>query len=228
MVLDRFSLSVAAGECVALLGPSGSGKTTVLRLVNRLVLPTEGRIEVLGRDLSTWDSTVLRRSIGYVMQDGGLFPHLTATENVQLVPRLTRQPLPRPLAELFDMIGLPLGEYGDRYPHQLSGGQRQRVGVARALALDPPVLLLDEPFGALDPLVRWDMQRQFLAIRDRLQKTVLFVTHDLTEAARVGGRIVLLDGGQVVVDATPAEFAQSNQDLARGFREAFWPNGSWN
>jgi osmoprotectant transport system ATP-binding protein len=227
LVLRGFTLNLPEGETVALLGRSGSGKTTVLRLVNRLVAPSRGRIEILGRNSLNWTLPELRRSIGYVVQEGGLFPHLTAAENVSLLLRLTGREAARRTRDLLDLTGLPPGEFADRYPHQLSGGQRQRVGVARALALDPPVLLFDEPFGALDPLVRLEMQRQFAAIRDRLRKTVLFVTHDLTEAVRVGHRIVLLREGRVDCNVPASQFEQAASGEAQAFREAFWATKSF-
>jgi osmoprotectant transport system ATP-binding protein len=222
-ILDRFSLAVAAGETLALLGRSGSGKTTALKLVNALHLPTGGTVRVAGTATGAWDTIRLRRRTGYVIQEVGLFPHLNVARNVGLVPELEGWEPPRIAArveELLGLVGLPAGEYAARYPHELSGGQRQRVGVARALAADPPLVLLDEPFGALDPITRHELQREFRALQTRLQKTALFVTHDLTEAARVADRIALLAGGQLRALGTPAELAASTDPEVRAFLDA--------
>src|SRR5215472_7776058 len=189
-VLSGFTLEVARGETLVLLGRSGSGKTTTLKLVNRLVAPTSGEIRVNGKPNDQVEVTRLRRGIGYVIQDSGLFPHFTVEKNIGLVPKIEGWPPDRIQAriqELLHLVGLP-PEISTRYPHQLSGGQRQRVGVARALAADPEILLMDEPFGALDPLTRADLQKEFLSLQQKLQKTVLFVTHDLHEALFLGSR----------------------------------------
>jgi len=200
-VLDGFTLDVAAGETVALVGTSGAGKTTVLKLVNRLLLPDAGEVRVQGRSTREWDAIRLRRSVGYVIQDVGLFPHLTVADNIAVVPRLERWDDARVGArvrELLGLIGLPPEEYAGRWPDELSGGQRQRVGVARALAADPPVLLLDEPFGALDPVTRRQLQDEFRRIQARLRKTILIVTHDMAEAMALADRIGVLDAGRLV------------------------------
>jgi osmoprotectant transport system ATP-binding protein len=203
------SFSVNAGETFVLLGRSGSGKTTLLRLINRLLVPTRGDVIVFGRKTSDWDSIILRRRIGYVIQEGGLFPHLTVAENVGLVPRLEKWE-PSRIADrvqgMLTLVGLDPAEYGDRRPHQLSGGQRQRVGVARALAADPPILLMDEPFGALDPVTRAELQREFHSLARRLNKTIVFVTHDLREAMLLASRIILLQKGQIVASTAPQDF----------------------
>ena len=200
-ILDNFTLAVEAGEVVALVGASGAGKTTVLKLVNRLLLPHAGHVSVQGKDTREWDPIRLRRAVGYVIQEIGLFPHLTVADNIAVVPRLERWDTERVSArvgELLDLIGLAPGTYAKRWPDELSGGQRQRVGVARALAADPPVLLMDEPFGALDPVTRRQLQEEFRRIQSRLRKTVLLVTHDMAEAIALADRIGVLDRGQLI------------------------------
>ena len=222
-LLADISLAVAEGETLALIGRSGSGKTTALKLVNALLLPTEGRVQVDGKATSAWDPIRLRRRTGWVIQDVGLFPHLTVRRNVGVVPELEGWPAERVAArvdELLTLVGLPAASFGDRYPHQLSGGQRQRVGVARALAVDPPLVLLDEPFGALDPITRRELQREFRALQARLRKTAVFVTHDLREAALVADRMALLDGGRLLATGTAAELAASARPEVRDFLEA--------
>src|SRR5579885_3637672 len=207
-VISALNLQVARGETLVLLGRSGSGKTTTLKLINRLVTPTAGEIYVNGSSISSTDVIRLRRGIGYVIQDVGLFPHFTVERNIALVPKIERWPGDRIRArvqELLKLVGLA-PDLASRYPHQLSGGQRQRVGVARALAADPEILLMDEPFGALDPLTRDELQREFLSLQQRLQKTVVFVTHDLREALRLGSRIALMEAGKLVTVLTPHEF----------------------
>ncbi|MDT9680925.1 ATP-binding cassette domain-containing protein [Streptomyces sp. TRM76323] len=228
--VEDLSFEVAEGELVTLVGPSGCGKTTTMKMVNRLVEPTSGRVLVDGRDVAATDPVELRRRIGYVIQQVGLFPHRTVLENTATVPRLLgarRAEAHARAAELLDLVGLDPRAFGDRYPDQLSGGQRQRVGVARALAADPPVLLMDEPFGAVDPVVREHLQTEFLKLRSRMRKTVLFVTHDLEEAVRLGdrmavyghGRIEQLDAPAAVLGApaTPyvAEFVGADRALRR-------------
>jgi osmoprotectant transport system ATP-binding protein len=220
LILDNLQFKVEAGETLVLLGRSGSGKTTALKMVNALLFPTSGEVLVDGRSTRAWDVIKLRRSIGYVIQDVGLFPHFTIGANVGLVPRLEGWPPERVTArvrELLDQVGLPPGKFLDRYPRQLSGGQRQRVGVARALAADPRLMLLDEPFGALDPVTRLELQDQFLALRRQFQKTSIFVTHDVREALRIGSRIGLLDRGRLEVLATPEEFLRSLGPETRAF-----------
>ena len=222
-VLSNLNLEVARGETLVLLGRSGSGKTTTLKLVNRLVVPSSGEILVNGAPNQLVDVTRLRRGIGYVIQEVGLFPHFTVERNIGLVPRIEGWPEPRIRArvdELLELVGLG-SELASRYPHQLSGGQRQRVGVARALAADPAILLMDEPFGALDPLTRAELQKEFLRLQQRLQKTVVFVTHDLPEALRLGTRIALMEAGKLVTLLTPAEFLTSSDRWASAYVRAF-------
>ncbi|MFI8995890.1 ABC transporter ATP-binding protein [Streptomyces sp. NPDC053542] len=205
--VDDLSFEVAEGELVTLVGPSGCGKTTTMKMVNRLIEPSDGRIFLDGADVSTVDPVELRRRIGYVIQQIGLFPHKTVLDNTATVPHLLGRPRKQArarAAELLDLVGLDPSVYGDRYPEQLSGGQRQRVGVARALAADPPVLLMDEPFGAVDPVVREHLQTEFLRLQSSLRKTVLFVTHDIEEAVRLGDRIAVYGAGRVEQFDTPA------------------------
>ena len=212
-----------------MLGRSGAGKTTLLRTVNRLIEPAAGEVRVRGRSVSEADVIALRRSMGYVIQETGLFPHFTVERNVGLVleaegaPRSEREA--RSL-ELLRMVGLEPEEFRWRYPHQLSGGQRQRVGLARALAAKPDILLMDEPFGALDPLTRAEMQDMLRGLLEQLRVTVLLVTHDLDEALLLGDRIVLMHGGRVAADLTPDEFGQSAQEEVAAYRRAF-RRGSW-
>ncbi|MEU3736965.1 betaine/proline/choline family ABC transporter ATP-binding protein [Streptomyces sp. NPDC032198] len=205
--VDDLSFEVAEGELVTLVGPSGCGKTTTMKMVNRLIEPTEGRIYVDGDDISTTDPVRLRRRIGYVIQQVGLFPHKTVLENTATVPHLLgvkRGKARERAAELLDLVGLDPATFGDRYPEQLSGGQRQRVGVARALAADPPVLLMDEPFGAVDPVVREHLQNEFLRLQQAVRKTVLFVTHDIEEAVRLGDRMAVYGEGRIEQFDTPS------------------------
>ncbi|QWQ42825.1 ABC transporter ATP-binding protein [Streptomyces sp. YPW6] len=205
--VDDLSFEVAEGELVTLVGPSGCGKTTTMKMVNRLIEPTEGVIFLDGDDISTIDPVELRRRIGYVIQQVGLFPHRTVLENTATVPHLLgwkRGKGRERAAELLDLVGLDPSVYGDRYPEQLSGGQRQRVGVARALAADPPVLLMDEPFGAVDPVVRERLQNEFLKLQAQVRKTVLFVTHDIEEAVRLGDRIAVYGQGRIEQFDSPA------------------------
>ncbi len=219
-ILQDTGLEVNAGETLVLLGRSGAGKTTALKAVNRLIVPTSGRVEVQGRATTDWDPIRLRRTIGYVIQEIGLFPHFTVARNVGLAPRLEGWPAEKVIArvqELLEAVGLPYEDYGNRYPRSLSGGERQRVGIARALAADPPLLLLDEPFGALDPVTRLDLQRQFLALRNRFRKTAIFVTHDVREALALATRIVLMRDGRVEAAGTPDEFLGSRNTEVRAF-----------
>jgi osmoprotectant transport system ATP-binding protein len=200
-ILEGFDLTLARGEVVALVGASGAGKSTVLKLTNRMLLPQAGAVLVDGRDTREWDPIQLRRRTGYVLQEIGLFPHLTIEENVRLVPRLEGWPLPRQHAramELLELVGLSPAEFASRLPRELSGGQRQRVGVARALAAAPPVLLMDEPFGALDSETRSELQREFQRIQRELQQTVLLVTHDMAEARLLANRVGVLQAGRLV------------------------------
>jgi osmoprotectant transport system ATP-binding protein len=222
-LLSRLNLQVQRGETLVLLGRSGSGKTTTLKLVNRLLNPTSGVVRVNGAPTAESDVIRLRRSIGYVIQDVGLFPHFTVERNIGLVPRIEGWPterIHRRVEELLQMVGLE-EQMASRYPHQLSGGQRQRVGVARALAADPAILLMDEPFGALDALTRDQLQREFLSLQQRLGKTVVFVTHDLREALRLGSRIALMDAGRLVTVLPPEDFLRSSDPLAAAYVQAF-------
>ncbi|CAM5517032.1 betaine/proline/choline family ABC transporter ATP-binding protein [Streptomyces xanthochromogenes] len=207
IAVDDLSFEVAEGELVTLVGPSGCGKTTTMKMVNRLIEPTGGRIFLDGEDISTVDPVQLRRRIGYVIQQVGLFPHKTVLENTATVPHLLgvkKSVAQQRAAELLDLVGLDPKTYGSRYPEQLSGGQRQRVGVARALAADPPVLLMDEPFGAVDPVVRERLQNEFLRLQSQVRKTVLFVTHDIEEAVRLGDRIAVYGQGAIEQFDAPA------------------------
>lgn len=222
-ILQGFSLQVKRGELLVLLGRSGSGKTSTLKLINRLLEPTAGEVLVKGVRNSEADVIRLRRSIGYVIQEVGLFPHFTVARNIGLVPKIEGWPEPRiraRVAELLQLTGLEPA-MASRYPHQLSGGQRQRVGVARALAADPEILLMDEPFGALDPLTRDELQREFLSLQTRLGKTVVFVTHDLHEAMRLATRIGLMEAGRLVAVLTPHEFLRSTDPWAEAYVRAF-------
>jgi len=221
-IIDGLSLDVSRGETLVLLGESGCGKTTTLRLVNRLLTPTVGEVVVEGKATSAWDVIQLRRRTGYVIQEAGLFPHFTVAENVALVPSLERWDRVRTQQrtdELLDLVGLNPSRFADRYPRELSGGQRQRVGVARALAADPPLLLMDEPFGALDPLTRASLQKEFAELKSRLGKTVIFVTHDVREALTLGTRIALMDKGKIVLLETPEGFVKSTNELVRAYLE---------
>jgi osmoprotectant transport system ATP-binding protein len=206
VAVDDVSLQVPEGITVALIGPSGCGKTTTMRMVNRLIEPTSGKILVAGEDVAQVDPVRLRRHIGYVIQQVGLFPHMTIAQNIAAVPKLLQWDparITRRTEELLHLVGLEPGQMLDRYPAQLSGGQRQRVGVARALAADPPVLLMDEPFGALDPVARSLLQTEFRQILERVRKTVVLVTHDLDEAARLSDRIAIMNAGRIVQYDTP-------------------------
>ena len=219
-ILDRVTFTVEAGETLVLLGRSGSGKTTALKLTNGMLMPSRGQVLVEGRPTSAWDPIRLKRHIGYVIQDVGLFPHFTVGANVGLVPSLEgwdAARIAKRVDQLLEAVALPPGDFRSRYPSQLSGGQRQRVGVARALAADPALLLFDEPFGALDPITRSELQRQFLALRRDFQKTSLFVTHDVREAARLGSRIALLANGRMELIAAPDEFRRAQTEEARAF-----------
>jgi len=222
VAVDDLSVEIAAGELAVLVGPSGCGKTTTLRMINRLVEPTSGTIRVGGRDTRELPVTELRRSIGYVIQQGGLLPHLTVAENVATVPRLLRWDRARTRArveELLELVGLPPAEYASRLPRALSGGERQRVGVARALGADPPVLLMDEPFSALDPITRLRLQGELLRVQSLVRKTIVVVTHDIDEALRLGARVVLMRmGGRIAQVATPGTLlAHPASDFVAGF-----------
>jgi osmoprotectant transport system ATP-binding protein len=213
VVLDRFSLAIDTGEVLALVGRSGAGKTTILRLINRLLVPSAGMVRVAGRDGGEWDPIQLRRSIGYVIQEVGLFPHLTVADNIAVVPRLQGWSAPQVLARVNDLMGLMSlpSSFADRWPDELSGGQRQRVGVARALAADPAILLMDEPFGALDPLTRAELHGEFRRVQTQLQKTIVIVTHDMGEALALADRIAVIEDGALVACAS-AEVTLDAQD----------------
>jgi osmoprotectant transport system ATP-binding protein len=224
LLLSDLSLTVRRGETLVLLGRSGSGKTTTLKLINRMLEPSAGEVQVEGRSTLAWDAIRLRRSIGYVIQEAGLFPHFTVERNVGLVPQLegwAPEKIHARVREMLELVGLPPGQFLSRYPRELSGGQRQRVGVARALAGDPPLLLMDEPFGALDPLTRAEIQREFQTLQQRLKKTIVFVTHDTREALLLGTRIALLEAGQLVGVCTPEEFLHSPDPLVAAYVAAF-------
>jgi osmoprotectant transport system ATP-binding protein len=220
--VDDLSLTIAPGEVCCLVGPSGGGKTTAMKLVNRLVELSSGEVRVDGRSVRSLDQTELRRGIGYVIQQVGLFPHMTVAENVATVPKLlgwSRAAIDERVDELLDLVDLPARDYRARYASQLSGGERQRVGLARALAADPPVMLMDEPFGALDPITRARLQRELLRIQGELRKTIIFVTHDIDEAILVGDRIAILREGGVLVqyDAPDALLARPADEFVARF-----------
>ncbi|MFJ6686927.1 ABC transporter ATP-binding protein [Streptomyces werraensis] len=214
--VSELSMEIKRGEFVVLVGPSGCGKTTTLRMINRLVEPTQGRIFIDGKDVTHTDVDDLRRGIGYVIQQIGLLPHLTIADNVTLVPRIlgvTKSERRRRARELLELVGLEPATYADRYPRQLSGGQQQRVGVARALAADPPVMLMDEPFGAVDPIAREKLQMEFLRLQERIRKTIVMVTHDLDEALRLGDRIAIFGpGSRLAQFDTPLEILSNPAD----------------
>ena len=223
LLLDSLSLEIFAGSTLVLFGRSGAGKTTTLKLANCLLLPTSGDVQVEGKSVSEWDPIRLRRRMGYAIQDVGLFPHYTVERNIGLLPAVEGWPAARireRVRELLALVGLD-ASLAARLPRELSGGQRQRVGVARALALDPPVLLMDEPFGALDPLTRAELQLEFARLQRRLGKTVLLVTHDLREALLLGSEIALLDSGRLAGRYSPHEFLATHDGLAVAYRQAF-------
>ncbi len=223
VLVDRLGFDVTRGETLVFLGRSGSGKTTTLKLINRLLEPTGGEIRVEDRSTRDWDPIELRRHIGYVIQDTGLFPHFTVERNIAVVPHLQGWPEEKTrmrVRELLDLVGLDAEVFADRYPRELSGGQRQRVGVARALAADPPIVLMDEPFGALDPLTRAQLQREFAALTKRLGKTIVFVTHDIREAFTLASRIGLFKDGHLIEITTPEQFAASTDPEAKAFNES--------
>ncbi|HKE57702.1 MAG TPA: ATP-binding cassette domain-containing protein [Pyrinomonadaceae bacterium] len=221
-IISNLNLTVEQGETLVLLGESGCGKTTTLKLVNRLYTPTSGDVLVEDKPTTQWDQIALRRHIGYVIQEGGLFPHFTIARNVGLVPSLSgwsETKIAERVRELLALVGLDPARFSERYPRELSGGQRQRVGVARALAADPPLLLLDEPFGALDPLTRASLQKEFAELARRLQKTAILVTHDVREALTLGQRIALMDAGKILLLDTPQGFRASANPKARAYLE---------
>jgi len=219
-ILNDLTLSIESGETLVLLGRSGSGKTTALRLINGMIEPSSGAVLVEAKSTAQWDPVRLRRSIGYVIQEGGLFPHFTVERNIGLVPRLDgwdEARISRRVEDLLERMSLPPRDYSQRMPRELSGGQRQRVGVARALAADPKILLFDEPFGALDPVTRLDLQREFLRLRAEFGKTSVFVTHDVQEAMKLATRIAVLHQGTVAFLGSPEEFRASRHPEARAF-----------
>jgi len=225
-VLDDVSFTVESGDVLVLVGRSGVGKTTILRLINHLLLPSTGEIRVEGRATTAWDPIALRRRTGYVLQEVGLFPHMTVGRNIAVVPHLEGWPEARIRArcvELLELVGLDPSSFEGRFPHELSGGQRQRVGVARALAADPPVLLMDEPFGALDPITRSDLHREFRRIQEQLRKTVVMVTHDMGEAFALATRLGVLDQGRLVALDTPDAIARAGDPRIRMFLDALPP-----
>ena len=223
-LLANLNLQVRTGETLVLLGRSGSGKTTTMRLINRLIDPTAGEVRVEGKPTLDWDPIRLRRRVGYVIQEIGLFPHLTVEENIGVVPRLegwAPERIRERAGNLLKLVGLDAARFASRYPRELSGGQRQRIGVARALAADPPVILLDEPFGALDPITRREIQREFKSLQRELGKTMVFVTHDIAEAFFLGNRIALLKDGEMVMLGAPEDLLRSQHPEARAFAECF-------
>jgi osmoprotectant transport system ATP-binding protein len=219
-LVENLNFQVLQGEVLVLLGRSGSGKTTTMKLINNLLTPTSGKVLVMGKATTQWNSIQLRRKIGYVIQEIGLFPHFTVEQNVGLVPKLEGwegDRIQSRVHQLLELVNLDPQHFAKRYPSQLSGGQRQRVGVARALAADPPVLLMDEPFGALDPITRLELQREFYQLQQQLGKTVILVTHDIQEAFFLASRIGLMQDGKLVELASPKEFVKSQQPEARAF-----------
>lgn len=223
IVLRDVTFRVAPGETVALVGRSGAGKSTVLKLINRMIEPFEGQVFVDGRDTREWASTTLRRQTGYVLQEVGLFPHMTVARNVGLVPFLAAwapQRIEARTRELLDLVGLPPQEFAHRWPDQLSGGQRQRVGVARALAADPPVILMDEPFGSLDPITRAELHREFSRIQRQVRKTIVLVTHDMREAFALADRVGVLEAGVLVACDAPAAIQASTHPAVRTLLDA--------
>ncbi len=223
-LLSGINFAVAAGETLTLVGRSGSGKTTSLKLINRLLTATSGEVRVEGTPVTKWDAIKLRRRIGYAIQDVGLFPHYTVKQNVAIVPKIEGWPqekIDARIREVLTMVGLPVEGFGNRYPHELSGGQRQRVGIARALAADPPILLMDEPFGALDPITRAEVRKEFQSLQRGLRKTVVFVTHDINEALSLGDRIGLLENGKLRTLGTAEEFLNSSDEEAKRYVEVF-------
>jgi osmoprotectant transport system ATP-binding protein len=207
-VLENFNLQIPREKIVTIIGPSGCGKTTLLKMINRLIEPESGAVLLEDKDISTLDPVELRRNIGYVIQQIGLFPHMTIEQNISIVPRLKgekKQELSSRVEELLELIGLDPVQFRRRYPHELSGGQQQRIGVARALAANPSIILMDEPFSALDPISRVQLQKELIKLNERVKKTIVFVTHDIDEALKIADQVVLLKDGQIVQSSTPKE-----------------------
>ncbi|MBD2019486.1 ATP-binding cassette domain-containing protein [Leptolyngbya sp. FACHB-36] len=226
-LLSDLRFTIAAGEFLVLLGRSGCGKTTTMKLINRLLTPTRGEVRVQGTATTKWDAIQLRRRIGYVIQETGLFPHYTIERNIGVVPSLLDwkpKQIKSRVHELLHLVGLDPAQFVDRYPHQLSGGQRQRVGVARALAADPPILLMDEPFGALDPITRLELQQELRRLQHELGKTIVFVTHDLQEAFVLASRIGLMQSGELIFLGAPEEFGRSTHPEAQTFLRTLRPS----
>ena len=223
-LLSSLDLAVHSGETFMLLGRSGSGKTTSLKLINRLLTATSGQVRVEGTAVNRWNPVQLRRRIGYAVQDVGLFPHYTVFENVALVPKLekwNREKIASRVEEVLALVGLPMGEFAGRYPDELSGGQRQRIGLARALAAEPPILLMDEPFGALDPITRAELQIEFRKLQQKLGKTIVFVTHDVSEALLLGSRIGLMEEGRLRGVYSPKEFLETRDTSVKAYVDVF-------
>jgi osmoprotectant transport system ATP-binding protein len=228
-LVDKLNFKVFQGEVLVLLGRSGSGKTTTMKLINNLLTPSSGEVIVMGKPTTQWNPIQLRRKIGYVIQEIGLFPHFTVEQNVGLVPKLEGwegDRIKSRVRQLLELVNLDPQHFAKRYPHQLSGGQRQRVGVARALAADPPMLLMDEPFGALDPITRLELQREFGQLQQQLGKTVIFVTHGIQEAFLLASKIGLMQDGRLVELASPDDFRQSQHPEARAFLDCLQLPGS--
>ena len=222
-LVTDLSLNVRSGETMILLGRSGAGKSTTLKLINRMLDPTSGQVRVLGKPTIDWEPTQLRRRIGYVIQEIGLFPHWTVARNIETVPRLLgweRERITARANELLQAVGMPAQEFRDRYPHELSGGQRQRVGLARALAADPPILIMDEPFGALDPLTRAEVQHEFRRLQQELRKTAVLVTHDLVEALTLGDRVAVVEEGKIIGDYSREEFLNAGDRVSPAYLDS--------
>jgi osmoprotectant transport system ATP-binding protein len=222
--VSGLTLSVVEGQTLVLLGKSGCGKTTTLKLINRLLMPTHGEVLIEDTPTTRWNPIELRRNIGYVIQDVGLFPHFTVEQNIGLIPTLKgwhQQKIRDRVEELLELVGLDASQFAQRYPHQLSGGQRQRIGVARALAVDPPILLMDEPFSALDPMTRLELQQEFRHLQQRLHKTIVWVTHDVQEALFLGTQIGLMQNGMLLSLTTPTEFLHNASPEAEDFLSYF-------
>jgi len=220
-VLRDISFSVNKGQTLCLIGPSGSGKSTILKIINGLIAPTSGKVKVFGQEMNDLDPVALRRKIGFVLQQPALFPHYTVSENIEVVPKLLKTPTElrkKRTVELLDLLHLPADRYAERFPYELSGGEQQRVGIARALAADPELILFDEPFSALDPITRTDLQQEVLRLKEQLRKTAVFVTHDVGEAFLLGDRVIILHEGRIVRQGSPEEIkANPESDFVERF-----------